>query len=256
MPRNVFGEGALLDMFYKTMKTYAPAAWELNQAFLAIWDKTALQYEWVLPDNFHVKSKVMDNVKETITFKGQEEEVFFKENVPTETGRSLGANVTHSVDGFIVRELQRRCNYDPKVFNKVLDAIENPKNRPLLEDMEKTKMVLTLWDRYKASGFLSARILDYLDSETISLVNTNVILKLLGSMPEKPFPVVAIHDCFRVHPNYGNDIREQYNRQLMLIAKSNMLSDIFTQLLGKPITIGKYDERMFENVIDAEYALS
>src|SRR5690606_33720476 len=67
-PKNVFGEGELLQVFYDTMKENAPGAWEINETMLAIWDPTALENSWVLPDNFHVKVKIMGQVKENVHF--------------------------------------------------------------------------------------------------------------------------------------------------------------------------------------------
>lgn len=90
-PKRVFGEGALLDLFYDTMVQSAPGAWELNEAMLALWDSNALSHDWVLPDNFHVKVKVMATVKETVHFLNEPFDVFYKVNMPMDEGRSLGA---------------------------------------------------------------------------------------------------------------------------------------------------------------------
>lgn len=96
IPKKVFGEGELLSLFYTVMEERAPGPWEINQAMLAIWDKTKLIYEWVLPDNFHVKIKVMGQVKKNIHIFNEPIEVVYKENMPIDEGRSLGANTVHS----------------------------------------------------------------------------------------------------------------------------------------------------------------
>ena len=61
---------------------------------------------------------------------------------------------------------------------------------------------------------------------------------------------------FRCLPNYGNDLRKQYNLQLALIAKSDMLAFILSGVLDKPITIEKPNPDMWLQVLNAEYALS
>lgn len=61
---------------------------------------------------------------------------------------------------------------------------------------------------------------------------------------------------FRCHPNYGNDLRRQYNQILSDIAKSNLLSFILSQVLGQEFTAGKLDNDMWQDVLGAEYALS
>lgn len=61
---------------------------------------------------------------------------------------------------------------------------------------------------------------------------------------------------FRCLPNYGNDLRKQYNLQLALIAKSDMLAFILSGVLDKPITIEKPNPDMWLQVLNADYALS
>lgn len=256
VPKQVFGEGERLELFFRTMETLAPGAWELNEAMPMFWDPTALEHSWILPDNFHVRVKVMDQVKERVRFFDSPFDVFYHVNQPMEEGRSLGANATHSVDGMIVRELGRRCMYDPIQVSMIRCLISegnfgDPKNSPA-----EAEMVQTLWDNFLRSGYLSARILDYLDENTLSLVNTNDIVELLDTLPFKPFTVISVHDCFRCLPHYGNDLRRQYNLQLQLIAKSNLLQDIISQLAGKPVTLRKLDPDLWKRIGHTNYALS
>lgn len=259
VPKEVFGEGALFQVFINTMQTLAPAAWELNEAFLSIWNSDALVNEWVLPDNFHVRCKVMSNITETVNFLNEPFEIHRSVNAPTKEGRSLGANTVHSLDGMIVREMTRRCTYDPIWINLIKGILDDELTSTFSREKEKLeahKMVTILWDHYQKCGYLSARILDYLDSDTIQLVDRKVIRELVDSLPEKPFQVITIHDCFRCLPNYGNDLRTQYNRQLYEIARSNLLSYILSQLLNRTITIDKYDPSLANDILRANYALS
>ena len=256
MPKKVFGEGALLDVFYDTLSSMAPASWELNEAMLALWNPTTLEHSWVLPDNFHVHIKVMSPVREKVHFKSEPYDVFYQVNAPMEEGRSLGANTIHSIDGMIVRELTRRCDYNPAKIDLLYKLIDegnfgDPANTPLMAHMTKV-----LWARYQESGYLSARILDYLTEDTLSLVNPKEIKELLDTLPVAPFKVVSIHDCFRCLPHYGNDIRKQYNIQLQLIARSNMLQDLISQLVGRPVPITKMDPSLYQSIGKTNYALS
>lgn len=259
VPKEVFGEGALLNIFIETMQELAPAAWELNQAFLDIWNPEALSNDWVLPDNFHVHCKVMATVKERVNFLNEPHDVTYKVNAPKEQGRSLGANTVHSLDGLIVREITRRCDYDPAWISLVQSLLDQEAVSHFTTKKEKDearRMVGILWDHYVQSGYLSARILDYLDTETLTMVEEAPIRELITSLPLKPFKVLSVHDCFRVLPGYANDLREQYNRQLMLIAKSDMLQYLLSQLLGRPIQINKMDPTLYKDILEADYALS
>lgn len=255
VPKQIFGEGQLLSIFFETVKEDAPGAWEINETMLAIWDETALSNNWVLPDNFHVQIKVMGQVKETVQFLNEPFEVDYHTNMPIKGGRSLGANMVHSIDGMVVREMQRRCHFDPakvKEITRLLDAGCGGRNTHRPQD----KLLMTLWDLYTQSGFLSARILDLLDIENSGLVNHVVVYNLLNSLPEKPFEVISVHDCFRCLPNYGNDLRRQYNNLLAEIAESNMLGFIVSQIVGRNVQAGKLDPSMVHDIRETNYSLS
>lgn len=260
IPKLVFGEGAQLRCFYHTMEEEAPLAWQLNQAFLAMWNPEATEYNWVLPDNFHVKTKVMDTETEVVHFNNNKYDIHTKVNRAKEKGRSLGANTIHSLDGMIVREISRRCDYDVLQIANVRNFCTHIKNGSivmgqLLDDAD-AAMVKLLWSHYQETGYLSARILDHLYAHNSSLINVNDILDLIDSMPAKPFKVISVHDCFRCLPTYGNDLRKQYNLQLALLAKSEILSSLISQIIGKPFKAPKGNPNMWKDILDADYALS
>lgn len=259
IPKKVFGTGPLLTQFHSTMEEECPAVWELNKYYKAIWDSSRKTYSWILPDNFHAHVKVMDYVTEQVLFAGEHFDVVTKHHQPTAEGRSLSANTTHSIDGMIVREIGRRCNYNPKVVAKVTDLMHDVSlwNYPDVEPSdEQTILLLELLKRYEASGYLSARILDCIHYDNAHLVPVADVRDLLASLPTKPFEVFSIHDCFRCPPNYGNDLRHQYRLQLHLIAKSRMLQDILSQLLGHECHIAPLDPTLADDILKSEYTLS
>lgn len=256
MPKKIFGEGELLALFYDILKEFCPAAWELNETMKDLWNPTAYSHNWVLPDNFHVQTKVMDTITDRVIFDEAPLDVSFKINRPMPEGRSLGANMTHSIDGMIVREIVRRCSYDPNQVAKLCTLIENGDLLGMSTKTEDDKMVITLWDWYNETGYLSARILDHLNEDNFGLVAPSVISELLESLPAKPFSVVPVHDRFGCLPHYGNDLRWQYNLQLKMIAESDILSSIISQLIGRRVQIGKLDPTLPDDIMEANYALS
>jgi len=259
VPKEVFGEGLLLQTFINSMKRLAPGAWELNETFLEIWDGDALSNDWVLPDNFHVHVKVMALASETVNFLNEPFEVFRKINIPMKEGRSIGANVVHSLDGMIVREMSRRCDYDANWIQLIREILADEVVSHFAtkeESRDAQRMVTILWKHFQESGYLSARILDYIDSDTIVMVDPLEITKLIDSLPKKPFKVMSIHDCFRCLPQYGDDLREQYNIQLWAIGKSDLLSVLLSQLLHRKVDVGKLDETLFQDILESDYALS
>lgn len=60
---------------------------------------------------------------------------------------------------------------------------------------------------------------------------------------------------FRVLPNYGNDIRRQYNRILSDIAASKILESIVSQIKGHHEPVGKAGD-ISQDILESNYALS
>ena len=254
MPKQVFGDGMLYYTFIAVMGEQAPAVWELNQVMLDIWDPTVLSHDWIMPDNFHVHVKVMDQQREVIHFLNEPFEVSKRVNRPVEGGRSLGANLTHSVDALVVREMTRRCMFHQPTVDFIVNFLDGRTEKRV--ESSDDQMVATLAKHYEKSGYLSARILEHLNPGNAGHIPEAAIWELLESLPKKPFSILSIHDCFRCHPNYGNDLRWQYNNQLHLITKSNMLGNLLSQILNRQVTAAKADPNLFKDILAANYALS
>lgn len=254
-PRRVFGDGALLKAFYETMATMAPGAWAVNLALKGLWQAEALSHDWVLPDNFHVHIKVTKQVDRYVQFLNTPVPVTLTLNQGTKDGRALGPNVIHSVDGMIVREMHRRCSFDPAMLERLLTLLANQARfEGASSGRENDQLVTRLWDLYQHSGFLSARILDLLDEKNIGLVDPEAIKRLALTLPAKPFPVISIHDCFRCHPNQGNDLRNQYRSILGALADSRLLTFIASQIVGTYLPAAKLGE-MGDLVRQSDYAI-
>jgi DNA-dependent RNA polymerase len=256
-PRRIFGEGPVLDTFYETLAEEAPGAWEITEAMLSIWDNEAYENSWVMPDNFHVRVKVMDTIRDSVRFDGGVHEVSYSVNQPIANGRSLGANLVHSVDGMISREITRRATVDRTIISAL--AYESFERNHGGLNRKKDDDLLQLAYHYRASGFMSTRVFEFLDEHNGGIFSHDeqmVIKEIIDSMPPKPFNVLIVHDCFRVLPNNGNHIRKMYNRLLMEIARSNLLSFLMTQIVGRLITVTKLDPELHTEIMDANYALS
>lgn len=252
-PKSYFGDK--IEIFYETMEDEAPGAWDLNMGIQELWNAMdGNVYDWYLPDGFYACIETCD--KEDIPFIFYEEEylVTQKVNQRPRFHKGLGPNLIHSVDGMIVREMGRRCMFNPE---KTVDLIHwiTHNVRTKEKDNHSTRMVKEIWEAYKQSGFLTVRILDYLLPCNLDLVDVDVIAKLLMTLPDKPFDILAVHDCFRCHPNYGNDLRRQYNNILADINDSNMLTYITSQVLGKPVNAKKTGHIPRDVILNGNYTL-
>jgi len=257
IPKKVFGEGELLRLFWDTLAEKAPGAWEITQTMLALWNPTWLEYGWILPDNFHARMKVKGKMTETVHFLNAPYEVEYKVQMPIEGGRALGANLVHSIDGMMCREMGRRCMYDPQKVEQIMFWLTDQNTfLDRCKGGEDDKMVMLLWSHYLESGFLSARILDHLKPSNMGHVSLTPILMLVQSLPKKPFEILMVHDCFRVLPAYGNDLRRQYNNLLAEIAESELLSFMVSQIMMKRVHLNKIDPTLSDDIRQTNYALS
>lgn len=261
-PRNLFGAGteALL-LYYKTLEEGIPGAWSLNLALKDLWQPFATHHEWVVPDGFEVSMAVEESTMTQVQFMGEPVEIWTKDLRGIRKGLSLSPNIVHSLDGMIVREITRRCMFDKRHVENLRDIADIALKRrarrasTMGHGRKKDQGLARLVKRYQDTGFFSARILDLVDEKNISLLPVTRLVALIDTLPVDPFPVLSIHDCFRVHPNYGNDLRRQYNRILSELAASEVLSDIASQVTGRRLQLQKVGD-ISAKILNANYTLS
>lgn len=248
----MFGED--VDVFYETMEIMAPGAWDLNLGLQDLWNEiNGTTYDWVMPDNFYACIETTDKEVIPFHFLDKEFQVVQTVNKRPRFHKGLAPNLIHSIDGMVVREMYRRCQFDATVTVRVANLIMEGKNGTTGKSAPKVE---ALWKLYLESGFLSCRILDYLFDDTIGIVDPLVVAKLIQSLPQQSFQLVTVHDCFRCHPNYGNDLRRQYNTILADINDSRILEFITQQVTNQPITARKVGHIPREVILNANYLLS
>jgi hypothetical protein len=242
-----------IDLFYDTIIRLAPGAWNLNIGIQELWDQiSGDNYEWILPDNFHAYIETKDKVEVSFTFNGENYQVSQNVNKRPDFHKGLGPNLIHSVDGLVVREMVRRCMFNPSKLSNIMMWM----NDSVSDNGKSAEMVKTLWEHYTTTGFLSVRILDYLYKDTLGLVDKDVIVELIESMPNKSFDIVTVHDCFRCHPNYGNDVRKQYNTIIADLNDSNLLNDLVKQIAHSNITVNKVGKIDRNKILEGNYLLA
>lgn len=258
VPERVFGEGTEeLAEFYRQVNLLLPGANTLNHDLFGLWRSDVLSNDWTLPDGFVVKVKVMGEQEHNVTLLGETFTIKEKVNTPQAEGRSLGANIVHSLDGMVVREMNRRCNYTPEQTDKAMAAVLMREGTSTLR--QKDLDLLRILELFEQTHFMSAVVLEYLDEHNAGHLDDTqhaAVIQLLMSFPNKPFPIICIHDAFKFHPNYGNDVREQYVNILAQLAQSITLSSIVEQVSGKAIQVTKLSNRLPQLILESEYALS
>lgn len=247
--------GVGLKAFYETMETEVPLCWQLNTAILDFLKTSeAEEYSWVMPDNFHVNCPVKEVVYAEVSCLGTTQIVSRKVQQPHNRNRSLGANLTHATESFLVREMIRRCNTNRRTRKTVEDLIWKGSTTRVKSSEKNQEMTQILWDLYMMTGFLSARILQYLDTESFKLVDSETIRQLMMTIPDKIFPIKTVHDCFAVHVNNALDLLLVFRNLYAELSKSNMLNYLLFHTMGVDFQLDIED--MSEDILKAEYILT
>jgi hypothetical protein len=110
-PKGLLSEEELA-VFYKTTEGLLPGAEEVMKVINMCWDDQADHHSWVMPDGHTVYVPVVEATNATYV----DEELGdiplrFYEQGKSENYRSLCPNVIHSVDGYVAREMIRRCDF-------------------------------------------------------------------------------------------------------------------------------------------------
>jgi len=258
VPKEIFGEGDDLSAFYEAADIVAPGAGILRDYLLASWQPGALSHSWDMPDGFHVHIPVL--VKEQSKIEIDELEghpsiqYAYDINEGTESGLSLIANATHSVDGFIVREITRRCSYDMRKLVSIHSVLKNrKKTSPVaVTDIEKL---------YRKSGMMSLVAIERLTLPLVSLFTESfcaALQELVEDVLEyPPFELIQVHDEFKAHPNHVNRMREVYIGILGEIADADMAKHIIAQIRNDDtFTIEKLSHDLGDMIREGEYSIS
>jgi len=268
MPKQIFGEDTPeLDAFYQAANQVAPGAWELLQDLLGSWKPWGLIHQWKLPDGFDAKVKVMNKREVRIEVDELDHATFtyeFYENLGARHGLSNAANVVHSMDAYVVREMHRRCNYDAEMVDQAFRAISKEKEARIQGESQQepspTGKVAYYMQQYERSTLTSVVILPYLGETNVKYLS-DAHLDSLKSMAAtlltyKPFALVTIHDEFKAHPNNLNTVRWQYRELMAEIAKSMVLDDLLSQVHGRPGVFPKMTYDLADHIRGSNYALS
>lgn len=241
-----------IDVFYDVVEKEAPGAWELNLGLQELWDDVkGPNYSWTLPDNHHCHIETFVDHHEQFTFMDEAYTVPVKLSEKPKFHKGIGPNIVHSVDGFIAREVARRCSFKKQTMTTIINSLNATGTNGA-----DSAIVKTLWKAYEKSGYLSVLILDYLNEDTMGLVEPLPIAKLIQGLPEEPFDVLTIHDCFKSHPNYANDVRRQYNLALADLADSSMLEYIAGQVTDNPdLRVQKVGKINRKTILNSNYAI-
>lgn len=246
-PTRIFGKGIVRHQFYRVMDGYFPETNKLYQTLVDIWDSSRKEYHWMLPDGHYAVMPVTQKVSATFATRSLGGAVFnhvWESSMPIETSVKLVANVIHSVDGYVVREMIVRAMMPRSIIDSAIlilrmDLLDKQFSKDHME------MLPVSVSRITDMGWILAQSYTYKWK----------LLQELEYLVERPvFQIQTVHDSFRASPRYMNLICEYYRHILAEIADSNLADHLLLQLCGRKL--GGVKRNLSKYVLNSVYGLS
>ncbi len=110
-PKALFSEEQL-KVFYQVIDSLFPGAKEVMDLINSCWNPKADHHTWTMPDGHVVYVPVVEAVNGNYPDPELGDiPVRYYHQTPSENFRSLPANVIHSIDGYVAREMVRRAPF-------------------------------------------------------------------------------------------------------------------------------------------------
>ena len=97
-----------LAAFYEVIQQIFPGAYKIMEIVNPLWNTNGFHHKWTLPDGHIAHVPVLGTVKYNTPYGG----IYRTELVTSPNYRSLLPNIIHSIDGYIAREMIRRCDFE------------------------------------------------------------------------------------------------------------------------------------------------
>lgn len=107
-PREILGEGDALEAFYETLATELPGAYFLVDVLQSYWRPDVEFHRWTLPDGHVARVPVTRVVEKSLEIdEANHKRVTYRCKVvhPAPYSRSLAANIVHSIDAWVCRQM-------------------------------------------------------------------------------------------------------------------------------------------------------
>lgn len=168
-------------------------------------------------------------------------------------------NVTHSVDGYVLRSVIRRASFDVKKVQAAYQLL----NSSLSVDADTTEpcddALQTMLDIYKYSAMLDVSIIDYINEKNVHHVPLPMVIRLLAVLTEMlargSSPVVTVHDSFGALPCHCNTVRYHYKEVMAELAESTILEFIVSQIVGQKVTYVKKSNNLGDLIRNSNYSI-
>lgn len=259
VPKKVFGE--YTDMFFDAYFRTIPAANMVSDLLIDAWNSNVEEFKWELPDGFIATTTPTALFKYRIPFGLHSLTYLTREKSKADKGaehtKALSANVTHSYDAYVLRELHRRCNYNPQKVLSALNSIDrgNTDSNIYLEKLEENRSNFNQFSYAVIDAINRTGTIGNCSDTFLKEIKTN----LENLLKTESFEVMSIHDEFMCLPNHMNQMKKVYNQILAESYLSHWLIYTVCKMRGDTAVL-KYIEEpkdsIYEEILNAPYTIS
>jgi len=260
-PKRIFAES--YPNFLRAYGETVPRAQILSDLLVDAWDSNATEHVVTAPDGFVAVMPVIVQKHKIIPFKDHSYKYVYSAKGTKPKGKAKGtkalsANTTHTYDAYILRELNRRCNYSYVQVTAALNALENPKLGKANQcKAVKLKELQKLSEEFNQ---VSVVALEYIDINTAGCVSENYRNQLIEILEQMllsdSFEIKNVHDDFACLPNYVSHMKFMYNLLLKETYLGNWIYTVLEKLTGKAYPVSKIDMDIADQILDAPYSVS
>lgn len=187
-PLQLFGDD--YERFVAAASTMLPGPWAMKDAISSCMTYKD-QYRWTLMDGYEVVMDVTTPIECTMDI-GQGHNISWIEHRKAAVGtKGLTANITHSLDALVLREVLRRthCPYEWYPDSQL---------QPFDELRDKDILLMQSIIRWRHTQFVSVEFMDHCDAMNQHLVPRELREAVDARTTADCMYVQPIHDCYRV----------------------------------------------------------
>ena len=246
--------------FHRLYKEHLPLVFTFRNACVAGWNDEALAYSWSLPDGFEVNMECTKPISDIpdycdtrieLEIQGKRHHIkpFWSINTPLQKGelgtKGIGANLIHSIDAYIMRELVRRCHGQ---FRTDLGSIT-------IGELKCSANAKAIYDMWVQTKMVSLNILNELKKgDSIPQEYYDAIKDVMLTLPEHSFYIKPIHDEFCCRVEFRDEMVQVYNCLLVELYNSTY-AEYAAKELELDLEYGKANTKVTKELFENDYLL-
>ena len=252
--------GTDVHTFHALYKEHLPLVFTFRNACVAGWNDEALAYSWSLPDGFMVNMECTKPISDIpdycdtrieLEINGKRHHIkpFWSINTPLQKGelgtKGIGANLIHSIDAYIMRELVRRCHGQ---FRTSLEQIS-------IGELKCSTNAKAIYDMWVQTKMVSLNILNELKKgDSIPQEYYDAIKDVMLTLPEHQFYIKPIHDEFCCRVEFRDEMVQVYNCLLVELYNSTY-AEYAARELELNLEYGKANAKVTQELFNNDYLL-